>query len=100
LTNSVTYFWRVKAKNQSGWGAFSQWLRFVTSPLAVNTAGEIPEVFALYNNYPNPFNPITTIGFDIPKSSFVSLKVFDILGREVTSLVSENMEPGSYRVSF
>ena len=100
LSNNVTYFWRVKAKNQSGWGAFSQWLRFTTSPLAVTTNGGIPKEFALYGNYPNPFNPSTSIKFDIPAESFVRLQVFDLLGREVSTLVNGNLKPGSYTVSF
>ncbi len=56
----------------------------------------IPANFALYQNYPNPFNPETKINFDIPKSSQVSLKIYDVLGREVAVLVNENMKPGKY----
>ncbi len=65
---------------------------------------EKPEPFAsyfsLYQNYPNPFNPSTKIKFVIPKSSFVSLKVYDILGREVATLLNEEKHPGSYEVEF
>ncbi len=56
--------------------------------------------FALEQNYPNPFNPATTINFDIPSDEFVSLKVFDVLGREVQTLVGEVMEAGSYKIPF
>jgi hypothetical protein len=55
---------------------------------------ELPTQFALFQNYPNPFNPSTTISFSIPKKSFVSLKVYDVLGRFVTQLVSEDLSPG------
>lgn len=55
-----------------------------------------PKQTALFGNYPNPFNPTTTIRFDIAQEGFVSLRVFDVLGREVSTLVSEWMEPGSY----
>ena len=55
-----------------------------------------PKRFTLSQNYPNPFNPTTTISYELPKESFVSLKVFDLLGREVTTLVSEEMSAGSY----
>lgn len=52
--------------------------------------------FSLKQNYPNPFNPATTISFDVPQKSFVSLKVFDALGREVASLISEELAAGEY----
>ncbi len=58
--------------------------------------GIVPKEFALAQNYPNPFNPTTTISFAIPSKSFVSLKIFDILGREVATIVSEEMPAGSY----
>lgn len=52
--------------------------------------------YSLEHNYPNPFNPATTISFSIPVGSFVSLKVFDLLGREVSTLFSEELRPGTY----
>jgi subtilisin family serine protease len=65
------------------------------------TAGnEIPDKFNLYDNYPNPFNPVTTIKFDIANESFVKLEVFDILGREVASVVNQELKAGKYTVSF
>lgn len=60
----------------------------------------IPSYFYLSQNYPNPFNPTTTIRFSIPRYSFVSLKVFDLLGREVVSLINEEMSPGIYSKKF
>ncbi|MGA7162233.1 MAG: alpha-amylase family glycosyl hydrolase [Bacteroidota bacterium] len=56
----------------------------------------LPKAYRLQQNYPNPFNPTTTISFDIPSSSFVSLKVFDVLGREVSTLISGALQAGSY----
>lgn len=100
LTNNINYFWRVKAKNQSGWGAFSQWLRFTTSPLGFTENGGTPKEFALYGNYPNPFNPVTTIKFDVPVEGLVNIQVFDLLGREVSTLYNNSMKPGSYTISF
>jgi hypothetical protein len=61
-----------------------------------NTNLITPEVFELHQNYPNPFNPSTTFSFIIPSKSFVSLKIFDIMGREVTTIISEKMTAGSY----
>lgn len=56
--------------------------------------------YSLIQNYPNPFNPSTTIKFSIPNSHFTSLKVYDVLGREITILVNEEKLPGSYEVKF
>jgi len=59
-----------------------------------------PGRYELSQNYPNPFNPVTNIQFDIPKEGLVTLKVYDILGREVRNIVSEFKQAGSYIVSF
>ena len=61
---------------------------------------EIPTMYSLSQNYPNPFNPSTTINYSIPQSSLVSLKVYDILGREVATLVNEVKPVGNYQVVF
>jgi hypothetical protein len=61
---------------------------------------EIPEKFELGNNYPNPFNPTTKINFAIPKASFTTLKVYDISGKEIATLVSEYTQAGYYNVDF
>lgn len=67
----------------------------------VRTAwSDLQEAFALYQNHPNPFNPTTTIRYDLPFTGRVSLKVFDILGREVATLVNEVKEPGEHSVTF
>jgi hypothetical protein len=60
----------------------------------------LPVDFILNQNYPNPFNPTTTISFSIPSSGFTSLKVYDILGNEVATLLSEEKYAGNYEVRF
>ena len=59
-----------------------------------------PDQFFLNQNYPNPFNPSTTITFKIPNSEFTTLKVYDILGREVSTLVSKKLNQGSHTYTF
>jgi hypothetical protein len=66
----------------------------------VNVSYDVPAEFVLNQNYPNPFNPTTTISYFVPKESFVSIKIYDFLGREVTTLVSETKSKGSYELSF
>jgi uncharacterized delta-60 repeat protein len=59
-----------------------------------------PDDFLLFQNYPNPFNPSTTIRFNLPQSLFVTLKVYDVLGNEVATLIDEYKSAGSYEVEF
>jgi gingipain R len=61
---------------------------------------ELPKVFSLAQNYPNPFNPVTSIKYSVPKQSLVKLVIYDIIGREVVTLVNEVKTPGNYAVSF
>ncbi len=63
-------------------------------------SSQIPDRFALSQNFPNPFNPTTKINFDVPHSSFVSLKVFDMTGKLVSELVNGTLTPGTYQFEF
>ena len=60
----------------------------------------VPTEFALYPNYPNPFNPVTTIRYDVKETGLVSLKIFDLLGREVTTLTHEEHSAGAYSMTW
>lgn len=64
-----------------------------------NSVG-IPDNYLLKQNYPNPFNPSTTIRFDLPKTSFVEIKIYNSLGRELTQLISREMVAGNHRVTW
>jgi hypothetical protein len=63
-------------------------------------SNEIPQNFSLSQNYPNPFNPATNIEFDIAKSSYVKLAVYDLLGKEISVPVNEYLSAGKYKISF
>jgi len=65
-----------------------------------NISTEIPDGFKLYQNYPNPFNPSTNIKYQIRNKCSVTLKVFDLLGKEIATLINEKQAPGTYEVSF
>jgi len=56
--------------------------------------------FNLSNNYPNPFNPTTNFKFQIPEFGFVALKIYDILGKEVATIIEKDLAPGEYHIPF
>lgn len=64
------------------------------------TSKNIPKEFKLFQNYPNPFNPVTNIKYNLPKDVLVTIKIYDMLGREIKTLISENKNAGSYIVTF
>jgi len=65
-----------------------------------NISSETPENYMLSQNYPNPFNPTTNLEFGISKLGFVSLKIYDMLGKEIATLVNDNLNPGTYKYNF
>jgi hypothetical protein len=66
----------------------------------VPAQGRLPEHYALMQNYPNPFNPVTQIDYDLARAGLVTIKVYDILGKEVATLLNADMQPGSHQVAF
>ncbi len=82
-------------------GATNVIITLSTTPLEVKQiSSKVPEYFRLEQNYPNPFNPTTTIQYALPKSGHVILKVYDELGREVSTLVDKNQGAGVYSATF
>jgi flagellar hook assembly protein FlgD len=65
------------------------------SKLEISDSDIIPETFALYANYPNPFNPTTTISYDLPKRSQVTLGIYNILGKQIKTLVNQSQDAGN-----
>lgn len=100
LNPNKIFSWHVRAKNEFGFSKWSDIFKFKTQ--LVSGLESEPTLLAmnLKQNYPNPFNPETKIEFSILESSFVSLKIYDILGREVTTLVNEFLKSGEYSVLF
>lgn len=101
----VPYYWRVRARDLAGESAWSDATGFVVSEGASGVAVEeeeapVPEAFALEANYPNPFNPQTTIGFALPDAAEVRLVVYDVIGREVAVLVHGRRAAGRHEVVF
>ena len=111
---SVSFFWIAKEgylidveasniKDTTGTipirGVDVTWITDTPVSVAVQVPG-VPMEYTLFQNFPNPFNPSTTITFRVPSFGFVSLKIFDVLGREVATLVDEEKEAGTYAVSF
>ena len=76
---------------------------YTSNNLVVGTPGissELPAVFSLSQNYPNPFNPVTQISYEVPKTGFVSLQVYDVLGNSVKTIIEGTKNAGNYSVSF
>ena len=102
MTNTVVYS---LTKNSSGYifagtegGGVFRSIQSTTVLDDITT--EIPFLFELKQNFPNPFNPSTTIEFDIPEPGYVSLKVFNIAGQEVATLVNNELSPGTRKIQW
>jgi hypothetical protein len=103
--SDTIYYWRVSAIVNSLSGSWTEaWsFKIDTTSTTVGTEDSkitLPQKYYLSQNYPNPFNPSTVINYEIPKSSFVKLKVYDILGREIATLVNEEKAAGRYKIIF
>jgi photosystem II stability/assembly factor-like uncharacterized protein len=95
----ITYFQRHKAWCGSSGGRV--WYTYLRSnPVGISGNNSAPLSYALYQNSPNPFNPVTTIKFSIPNNSQVKLSVFDVTGREIEQLLNTELTPGEYRYQF
>jgi hypothetical protein len=103
---SYTIFANGNSVNFNGANSGDQWnfapnkTITVKTATAVENSSTVPSEFQLAQNYPNPFNPSTTISYQIRTNSYVTLKVLDVLGREVATLVSEQQGAGSYKATW
>jgi len=93
-----SYWWRVKAYNAMGWGSFSDVGSIVI--VSVEDGNDMPAEYSLDQNYPNPFNSSSVIRYSVPQSSNVVIKVFDVLGNEIETLVTEEKPAGTYELTW
>ncbi|MBE2217286.1 MAG: T9SS type A sorting domain-containing protein [Ignavibacteria bacterium] len=104
LTNNTTYFWRANSSNGLGTSAFSLVRFFTTGPVGILNTQEIPAVFKLHQNFPNPFNPVTKIRFDLPANSAIGstleLIIYDVNGKEVKRLLNTDYAAGIWEIDF
>ena len=100
LLSNTTYYWRVNATNAGRTSAWSSVWSFTTMVVGSveRISGTTPTEYALGQNFPNPFNPVTAIQFDLPETGYISLKVYNTLGVEVATVMSENLSAGRYKV--
>ncbi len=105
-SDGTLYTWGHNAYGQLGNATFTD----SNLPVAVDQSGmglltsavdlEIPNTFSLNQNYPNPFNPSTTFNFTIPEDGLTTLKIYDLLGQEIQTLVNEELKPGAYKFNW
>ncbi len=98
LSNETTYSWRVNAVNEIDTSEWSKYWSFTTGATSVEQIGsDIPSEFRLSQNYPNPFNPSTTIEFALPIQTEVILRIYNLSGIEIASLVDDTLPMGKYK---
>lgn len=101
LQTNTRYYWKVNAGNSCNTSAYSVRWSFITGVTGLTINGtEIPKVFELFVNYPNPFNPSTSIRFDIPKDSKVRIVIYNAIGEEVHVLVNRDLSAGKYTADW
>ncbi len=101
LQLSKKHYWRVSAETPEYEGAFGlQWTFTTGTSTGVGDQQTVPEQFSLSQNYPNPFNPTTVINYQLPINNHTMLKVYDLLGTEVVTLVDEMKAAGNYAIKF
>jgi hypothetical protein len=102
LSKNSTYYWRVQSATGSGekseYSFVGEFSTGVTTSIEVTN--ELPTEYTLSQNYPNPFNPSTFIQFTVPENVFATLKIYDMLGQEVRTLINNEVNSGTHSVSW
>ncbi|MFC1543487.1 fibronectin type III domain-containing protein, partial [Candidatus Neomarinimicrobiota bacterium] len=96
----ITGTWNILACDglDTTWSSNGPFYLTITNSLTIDFLAGIPEEYALHPNYPNPFNPSTTLQFDLPAAADIRIVVYDLLGREVVRLVEQRLEPGYHQL--
>ncbi len=100
--SSGEYFWRVRGVNSNGESFYSGTGNFTISGATgvENYENIVPQKFEVYQNYPNPFNPNTVIKFGLPEAAFVSVKIYNMLGQEIKTLINSEKNAGTYNLQW
>lgn len=104
LQRFKNYYWRVGAiysMNTSFWSNINTFRTNDSNLINIKLIGEsIPTTYNLYQNYPNPFNPVTIIKFDLPNSSIMNIKIFNISGKEISTVLNKRLDAGTYEFNW
>jgi PKD repeat protein len=102
VDNNNQYYWIVVARDADGFivGSNNDTPNMVTVGTLSVDNNTVPTVFALHQNYPNPFNPTTKISYDLPKNEFVSISIYDVMGRKMKSLINSMQEAGYRSITW
>ncbi len=101
---NITYTPKIIVTSKSNLGPKvfekTMWVKLQGTLSSIGNNEQFPTVYSLHQNFPNPFNPLTVISYNVPKNNHVSLKVFDAIGREIVELVNREQTTGKYSVNF
>jgi hypothetical protein len=100
LKSNTTYYWRVNSENKTGASSWSiPWFFRVINPSGINDI-TIPLEYKLHRNYPNPFNPSTVIGYELPVMTKVNLSIYNTLGQKIRTLLDNEQQAGTYSITW
>ena len=100
FSNGQTIYYRLSSVDSLGY--VSDFTEIVSIEINLNVldGGLIPKVYALHQNYPNPFNPTTKISYDLPEASVVSLSIYDLMGREIRTMINSEQTAGFKNIQW